>query len=229
MRKLAIALCGAAAIAVPAWAATRTFTVTGFEKVASAGSFDVIVTTGKALSVRAEGDEAALDRLEVKVEDRTLKLGTKSRVWGWGDTDMGKVRIYVTAPAITGAALAGSGDMKIDRLTGNDAKLRVAGSGDLTVGNVSTSALGISVAGSGNVTAAGRCSTASVSIAGSGDVSMPNLKCETISAKVAGSGNVEAFATGSGTVSVAGSGDVRIAGGAKCKVSKVGSGDVVCG
>jgi hypothetical protein len=229
MRKLVIALCGAAAVAVPAWAATRSFTVTGFEKVASAGSFDVIVTTGKGVSVRAEGEEKALDRLEIKVEDRTLKIGTKSRSWSWGDSDMDKVRVYVTAPAITGAALAGSGDMRIDRLTGADAKLRVAGSGDLTVANVNAGAVGVSVAGSGNVAAVGKCTSVAVSVAGSGDVTMPDLKCETITAKVAGSGNVSGYATKAGTVSVAGSGDVRIGGGAKCKVSKVGSGDVVCG
>ncbi|MDO9486797.1 MAG: head GIN domain-containing protein, partial [Sphingomonadaceae bacterium] len=230
MRKVAMMAVGAAAMlgAVQAQAAERSFTVTGFNAIEVAGPFDVVVNVGKGASVRAVGEAKDLDRLKVEVEGRELGIGSKERRWtDWSRTQ--PVKIFVTVPSLEKVALAGSGDVQVDRVRAEDFSASIAGSGDLAIASLSATAAKFSIAGSGDLSASGSCRTASVSIAGSGDVNIGGLRCQSLTAKIAGSGGINANATQTAKVSIMGSGDVTVSGGAKCDVSKMGSGSVRCG
>jgi hypothetical protein len=208
----------------------REFQVGGFEKIALRGSHDVVVTVGGAPSVRAEGDTALLDRLEIKVEDGQLVVGSK-RKRGWfssSDTNRSKVVVHVTVPALAAASIEGSGDISIDKVEGESFGGAIGGSGDLSIGAVRVRSADFSIAGSGGITAKGSADSTSISIAGSGDVDTAELQARTAKISVMGSGDVRANASDTATVSVMGSGDVTMTGTAKCTVSKMGSGDVNC-
>ena len=209
-----------------AHAAERNFAVGGFDRLAVEGSSDVVVTTGKAIGVRASGDDAALDRLDIRVERGVLRIGSKGS--GWWRWNSGTTRITVTAPMLTGIDVAGSADVDVNRIDTADFAAAVSGSGDLRLPNLSAATARFSVAGSGTLNAAGASKTVRANVAGSGDVKIANLRAETLTASVSGSGNVEAFATTSASVSVAGSGNVRVRGGARCAIAKAGSGSVDC-
>src|SRR3546814_20264478 len=60
--------------AVPAAAATRGFTITGFDAIRVDAPVEVVITTGAGASARAEGDQAMLDRLKVDVSGRLLPV-----------------------------------------------------------------------------------------------------------------------------------------------------------
>lgn len=230
MRKVAMMAAGAAAMlgATQAHAAERNFTVTGFDQIEVAGPFDVVVNVGKGPSVRAVGEAKDLDRLKVEVEGRELGIGTKERRWNdWSGTQ--PIKIFVTVPSLKSASLAGSGDVQIDRVRGEDFAGSIAGSGNLTIAALNATTAKFSIAGSGDLVASGSCRSASVSIAGSGDVNIGGMRCQSLTAKVAGSGSINANATQTAKVSIMGSGDVTVSGGAKCDVSKMGSGSVRCG
>ncbi len=210
-------------------AVDRTYQVTAFDRVSVAGPYEVTVTTGGHPGVVAHGGEAVLAETEIVVENGKLTIGPKNkkdRRWNWGKD--GKVRVDVTTTALRGAAIAGSGTMRIDRVAGGDFEGAVAGSGDLGIGQMDAGKVGVAIAGSGNVRAAGKARALDVNIAGSGDVDFSGLEAVAADVSIAGSGNVRARATGSAAVSIMGSGDVEITGGAKCAVSKQGSGNVRC-
>jgi len=207
----------------------RSFEVGGFDRIALAGSYDVVVTVGAAGSVRAEGDAERLERLEIRVEGGELRIGSRNRRgWSWGG-DHGRVVVHVGVPALTAAAVAGSGDMRIDRIEGRAFTAAVAGSGDLDIGALRVAQASFSVAGSGNVRAAGAAARAEVSIAGSGDADLGGLESRTAEVTVLGSGDARSRATESASVTLMGSGDVTVTGGARCSIEKRGSGDVHCG
>lgn len=214
--------------ATPAFAAEMSFPVGSFDRVSLGGSPEVSVTTGKAVSVRATGEQRALDRLDIRVEGGELKIGSKRGNLGvsWGD--WGKVRIAVTVPMVRGVEIGGSGSVSVDRVKVAAFSGDIGGSGSLRVANLDTGSAAFEVAGSGNIDAAGRCSNADLSIAGSGQLRLAGLKCATLKASIAGSGDIAAHASGIAAVSIAGSGSAHIAGGAKCTVSKRGSGSVDC-
>lgn len=211
--------------ATQALAADRSFPVTAFDQISLAGASGVTVATGKAIGVRASGDADALDRLDIRVEDNVLIIGTKKGDRSW---NRGKVDVAVTVPTLRAAAVAGSGRMTVDRIDVPEFSANVAGSGELALPSLTAPSTRFAVAGSGKLTAAGTSRETKANVTGSGDLAIPQLKTVALNASVAGSGNLDAFASGTAKVSVAGSGGVRVRGGARCTVAKAGSGSVDC-
>lgn len=203
----------------------RTYAVDGFEKVELAGSDDVEVRVGPAFSVRAEGPAAVLEQLRIDRDDDTLDIGRRENA----PRVEGKARVIVTMPKMSGAVIAGSGAMRVDRMSGDDTSVEIAGSGNLTFGQVAAQKLAVEIAGSGTLRAAGTVRTLEVDIAGSGDVDAGGLLASGADVSIAGSGNVRATVNGDAKVSVMGSGDVDLGAGARCRTEKMGSGNVRCG
>lgn len=233
LSSIALAACGMAADAQEGdgTPTRRAFSVGAFEAVALAGSHDVIVTVGGAPAVRAEGDAEVIERLEIEVEDGTLKIGTKRGTrWPSGFWNNRRpVTVYVTAPALNAAAVAGSGDMRIDAVQGDRFSGTVAGSGDLEIGTLRVGQAKFSVAGSGDIMASGSANATQAKVAGSGDIDLSGFETRTAAISVMGSGDVRTRATETASISIMGSGNVTVAGTAKCTISKRGSGEVNCG
>lgn len=206
---------------------SRTYQVGAFEKIAVAGPYEVNVVTGGQPGVSAKGGANLLEETDVVVENGTLKIMPKKHKGLRFNWHNGKAVFTVNAAALHGAAIAGSGDVRVDKVAG-DFEGEVAGSGDLKVGAVAGGKVKLSIAGSGGVEAAGKADSVDLSIAGSGDIRAGALAARTADLSIAGSGNIKAQASATADVSIMGSGDVEVTGGAKCSISKAGSGNVRC-
>ena len=205
----------------------RVFEVGDFRAVTLLGPHDVNVAVGGAPSVRAEGDTAALDGLDIRVEDGALRVGTQ-RGWSWRGPG-GRVIVHVTVPALEGATLTGSGDLTIDRVEADRFSASVTGSGDLEIGALRARQAGFSITGSGGIAADGGAEEAEISITGSGDADLESFEVRRAGVRVMGSGDISLRARDSVSGSILGSGDVTVRGGASCSVSRMGSGSVRCG
>ena len=85
----------------------RDFPVGAFQKVVLAGHNDVVVTVGGNPSVRAEGDKAAIDRLDIKVENGELTIGTKPHSgwsWNFGGSHHNRGRLHPKVTTSCGCA-----------------------------------------------------------------------------------------------------------------------------
>ena len=207
----------------------RDFSVTSFDRVALAGSHNVIVTVGGAPSVRAEGDAKELERLEIKVEDGELKIGTRKTNGISFRRDHKGVTVHVTVPSLSGAMVAGSGDLRIDKVEGDRFAAAIAGSGDIEIAAMRVAEADFKIGGSGGIRASGAAQSSKLSVAGSGSLDLDALETQRTKVSLAGSGDVRARASEAADVSIMGSGNVTLSGSAKCSVSKMGSGDVRCG
>jgi Putative auto-transporter adhesin, head GIN domain len=209
-------------------AGSRTFAVGAFDAVSLEGSDDVHVVHGPATSVVAEGSPATLDKLDIHLDGRTLKIARKRSSWGMSWSKDKGALVTVTVPSIIAAAVAGSGDMSIDRVDGDAFDASVAGSGGLRLAAIAVKRAKLSVTGSGDLMAVGTADDATLSTAGSGDIDAVRLASRRVTISAIGSGNVEAAASEGATISIAGSGDVNVRGTDKCSISKVGSGEARC-
>lgn len=206
----------------------RTFAVADFNGVSLRGSDDVEVRTGAAFAVRATGPSEELDKLEIVRDGDMLKIGRKpSSGWNWGGVRGSPVRVFVTMPRLANASVAGSGDMRVDKVEG-DFDGSIAGSGNLTVADLRGGNAKLSIAGSGDLNVAGQVQRLDGSIAGSGDIDAGNLNASSASVSIAGSGNVRARVNGQASVSIVGSGDAELGPNARCSVNKMGSGEARC-
>jgi Putative auto-transporter adhesin, head GIN domain len=211
-------------------AVSRNYQVGGFQKIEVAGPYDVEVRTGGAPSVSGRGPEKLLDRTVVEVKGDRLVIHPQQRNnWFGGWSRNGKASFVVTVPQLSGAGIAGSGDIRIDRVQGDRFVGEVAGSGGLHLAGVDVQSLKLAIAGSGGVKAvSGKAQSAEYEIAGSGDLDASAVQAQQAKVSIAGSGSIKAQAKSTADVSIMGSGDVDVSGGAKCHVSKAGSGNVRC-
>jgi hypothetical protein len=215
----------------PGASVSRNYRVGTFQQIEVAGPYDVDVRTGPAVSVAARGSERMIERTVVEVRGDKLYIHPEnSRHWfSFGFGHHGKVAFTVTVPQLGGATIAGSGDIRVDKVQGNSFEGEVAGSGGINIGTLAVQQLKLSIAGSGSAKAqGGKAQSAKYDIAGSGDIDARGIAAQTAEVSIAGSGSVHASASATANVSIMGSGDVDITGGAKCQVSKAGSGDVRC-
>ena len=236
-----IALLGAAALVTACHSAgsaegtgplaQRDFPVAGaFDKIALSGSPDVVVTVGAAASVRAEGEADQLDRLEITNVNGQLQIGLRNNSGSWFSWGHHRgITVHVTLPALAGASINGSGDMRIDRVQGPAFAGSVTGSGDMNIAALTADQASFTVTGSGDITAAGHARQATASVTGSGDLHLAQLETEAATLALAGSGDIGIRATQTAAVELRGSGDITVAGPARCTISKSGSGDVHCG
>ena len=209
--------------------AQRSFQVGAFDRIALEGSPDVVVAVGAAPSVRAEGDADLIERLEVIVEGAKLSIRVREGSGRWFSFRRHRgVTLHVTVPSLAGVAIAGSGDVRVDRVEGSNFNGAIAGSGDLEIGTLAVGEANFSVSGSGSVRASGRADRAMVSVAGSGDIDLARLEAGDATLGMAGSGDIGIRATRTATIDLRGSGDINVSGPARCTVNKRGSGEVRC-
>jgi hypothetical protein len=204
---------------------SRSFAGEGFTAVVSAGPDRVIIRRGSEFAISASASRALLDKLDISVEDNSLRIG---RERGINSGNLGTAVITVTMPRLSNIVLAGSGEVQAERLDGGDASVTLAGSGDLTVRDAGVDDADITLAGSGNMVLAGRANAAKVTVAGSGNITAPTFGAYTADVTVAGSGNVAMSVSRTADISIIGSGDVNLTGGAQCSISRRGSGSASC-
>ncbi len=183
--------------------------VSNFDKIGIAGSFDVQLNKGNEGEISIQADENLMEYIITEVKDGQLKIKPKK---GYQLKSTKTIQITVSFNDIEEVSLAGSGDVSTsDAINASDLKLNLAGSGDMNL-KVSTKNLICKIAGSGNISLNGITDEFSCSIAGSGNLNGYDLKATVASAKIAGSGNIKVNAVSEIHAKIAGSGNVYYTG-----------------
>lgn len=207
----------------------KVYPVGAFDQLSTVGPQDVVVTVGGEYSVRARGSAEALSRLEAVVEDGRLTIQPRGRFRnGFDWSRLTSATFFVTVPRLENVALAGSGEVSIDRIESPKFEASVAGPGELSVGTLAVDEADLSLAGPGSLKVSGTARGTHVSIGGSGEIEAGGLTSTTASVNIGGSGDASLTVTDEARISIMGSGDVDITGSASCSVSRMGSGDVSC-
>lgn len=211
-------------------AAERSYSVTSFDRVRVEGPFAVGVTTGKAPSARATGSADALERVQLRVEGRTLLIRPSTSGWGgYPGRQSSPATIAVTTPELHTASLLGSGRLDIDRMRGPRAVLTVEGSGRMTVRALEVDTASLAIAGAGVLEASGRAKQVAAVARGTAEIRAGDLIAPDLTLVAETAGAVALHATRSAKVTAAGLGPVEVLGSASCEVKKIGSGPLRCG
>ena len=212
------------AIAAPTAGAERTLTIADFDGVRVEGPFTVAVTTGHSTTARVSGDIRALDRVRVDVESGTAVIRAIE-----DGNDAKPARIILATRILSRASTAGPGNLTIDKISGNDARIIVDGSGSITVAGVEADGLTAIVAGTGTLKLAGTARNATLETRGSGMLDAARLTVADAILTLDGSGTLTASASRAAQVNVKGSGTATVFGKAACTVKREGSASVLCG
>jgi hypothetical protein len=219
------------AFAAPASAATRTYIVTDFDNLRLEAPIEVVVTSGRGVSARGEGDANTLSRIDLAVSARTLTIRLKPSPYeARRDRNDGPAKLFVSVPVLRHLQLAGAGSLKVsgglDKL---QAEILASGSGSVAVSDIATDRLGVVQTGSGAIAITGKAKRLDIHVAGSGALAAGALASSDLGVLLEGSATIEAAADRSVKILATGPGSVTVAGKAACTVSRAGSGSVLCG
>lgn len=203
---------------------TKTRTVSDYDKIAVAGSFDVKLLKGKEGVITVKADENLMEYIVTEVKNGDLMIRIKK---GFNIRTNKTINIIVPFETINAISLAGSGDVTSeDTIDSSDLSLKLAGSGNMSL-NVSSKNLSSSIAGSGNMSLKGDSKDFTCSVAGSGNINGFDLKANIATVKIAGSGNVKINAINEIHAKSVGSGNIYYSGSPSIeKISSVGSGSI---
>ncbi len=195
----------------------------GFSALKLAGSIDVELRAGDRESVTVRADDNVVPLIETRVDSGTLAIGVAR---GASFRTQRTPRVLVEFVRLGELAVAGSGDVRADRVRGDAFAVSVAGSGDVKIDALDVNSLGVMLAGSGDFSAGGRADEQGFSIRGSGDVRARDLVGRSVKVSIAGSGDAQVHATERLEVAIVGSGDVVYHGTPKVTKSIAGPGSV---
>lgn len=195
-----------------------------YNKIDVAGSFEVKLVKGKEGAISINADENLMEYIETEIENNHLKIQPKK---GYQLRSTKTIVITVSFETIDAISLAGSGNVSsADELNATDLNLNLAGSGEINL-PVSTKNLTSHIAGSGNLKLSGNADVFRSEIAGSGNLEGDDLKAIISHVNIAGSGNVKIHAVSEIHANIAGSGNVIYSGNPTIEKSKsVGSGSI---
>src|SRR6476659_5008103 len=129
----AVTACSVNAQEAPGPNVSRNYQVGNFQQIEVAGPYDVQVKTGSNPSVSGRGSEKLLGRTVVEVRGDKLVIHPENNhsFFNFGWSHHGKVSFTVTVPQLSGATIAGSGDIRVDRVQAAQFEGTVAGSGGI--------------------------------------------------------------------------------------------------
>jgi len=226
MRHLILA--AIAGLASPGLAADRSFPAAGFDKVDLAAAAAVDVHSGGPFAVRADGDPALIQRLDITVRNGTLVIGwLPGRALTMNHNN--KLHIAITMPRISAATISGAGTLTVDRAEAPDFTATLKGAGTVRLGALRARHAQLNMIGAGQIVAAGSTGEIEAHVNGVGAIDAGQLVARGGRFVMAGTGSIKAQVDGPADVTMAGLGSVDVRGRARCTVHKSGFGSVHCG
>lgn len=217
-------------MASPVVAAERHYSIIDFDRIQVDGPYQVTVTTGGSSSARATGSSAALDRLAIDVQGRTLRVRSNSSAWGgYPGKPTELANVTLTARDLQAVMVNGSGTLSVDRAKGLKFSISLIGSGRASIGALESDALLVNLMGSGTVSLGGKAKTLRAEVHGS--ASFDGSQFTTGHAQVIAdtAGDIKLAVVRAVTVQASGAGDIDISGSPACTVKSSGTGQVRCG
>lgn len=214
-------------LASPAGAATRNFGVDGFDRIRVDGPFKVRLTTGVAPFAKVSGSPAAIDRVAIDTQGRTLVVHVSRSSWGgYPGSAHGPVEISVGSHELSAAWVNGSGSLDIDRVKGLKFELAVQGSGSTTIAKADVDDMRVTLFGNASATMSGRAAKLTASQRGLTSLNAPGLTIKDATIAAEGGSTTSAAVSNSAKVTATGTATVTLTGDPSCTVRANGSATV---
>jgi hypothetical protein len=170
------------------------------------------------------GSAAALDRVSVEVQGRTLIVHPNRSGWGgYPGLDAGPVEIEVGTHELSSALLNGSGALAIDKVKGLSFDLSVQGSGAVAIGRADVDQLNIAIGGTASAVIAGRAAKSTAVLRGISSLDAGGLTSKDAAFGAEGSATIKAIVTNSVKIDASGPATITLAGKPACTVRANGS------
>ncbi len=216
--------CALLAVWTPASAATRNFSVTGFDRIRVDGPFRVRLTTAVAPFAKAVGTPAALDGVAIDVQGQTLVVRKNPSNWGsYPGQAPGPVEIAVGTHDLSKIWINGAGSLAVGKARGQTLDVSVQGPGSVAVDQLSVDTLRVSLTGTGSAVLSGSAAVVTAIVRGTAELDASALRSKDATVGAEGGAVVKLTATNSVKIDTQGTSTVELSGKPACTVRAAGS------
>lgn len=219
---LALAATMGLTMSTAAFAQSRNFDLTGFDRIDIATGLDAVVTVGDSFSVTAESkSQDALDNLEVTVQGGVLTARIEQNfldfIVGGGLVGLllnngNAVKFTITAPALSGVDASSGADIDLPGLKADQIELSASSGGDISVIDA---VLGTVTAGSSsgsNISLSGEAQAVEFDASSGADIDAEDLAAVTAVAKASSGADISLRASESLKAEASSGGDIEVHG-----------------
>lgn len=208
------------------------FDVSNFTAIKSSVVANIEVRQASQTSVTAEGSEALLDLLNVKMDNETLFLEMEDRFKRKIRNNSNKLTIYISTPSLTYIDSEGVGNIKIiGSFDTPELAIRSEGVGNIEADNLYAGKVKIDSEGVGNISIKGKAESVEIGSEGVGNINTQKLTTQSAVVISEGVGNVSCYASDYLKIKSEGIGNVTYYGNPKDKnldkdgIGRIKSGD----
>ena len=210
---------------------TRNYNVRDFVKIESETAADIRFTQSPDFSVRAEGNQDAIDELQVTVKNGTLVLKNSKSFLKTRKSKRSKVTLFISSPDLQKINSDGVGNITLQgEVSVNGLVIDSDGVGNISAENLICKRLSVDSDGVGNITLKGQAQLIEVRSDGVGNVNLQEMRANNVRVNSDGVGNLRVFASESVDIHADGIGNVTYYGNpAQKHIHKDGIGRVKAG
>ena len=168
----------------------KQFPVSEFTKIDIGGAYSIVIKQGTDYSVSADGEEADVDDLKVKVENGELVVSRSSKFSLFDGRKWNRVGLIITMPKIEKLDLSGANKARVTGFTGlNTLDVGITGASKAEI-NVETNQLKLSVTGASKATLKGAAKSAELDLAGACKVEATEMNIQNADVSASGASKV---------------------------------------
>lgn len=240
MRQLAILALAAAmgtTMSTAAFAQSRDFDLTGFDRIDIATGLDATVTIGDAFSVHAESrSQDALDNLQLdvvggvltaRIEQNFLDFIVSGGLVGLLLSNGNAVTLEITLPALAGVNASSGADVTLPGLVADRIELDASSGADITVSAGKLGDVLVSSSSGSDIELSGTATSIDADSSSGSGIDADDLIVATATANASSGANVSVHATQSVHANASSGGDIEVRGNpSKREVDSSSGGDV---
>ncbi|NCP27720.1 MAG: hypothetical protein GW850_09795 [Sphingomonadales bacterium] len=211
-------------------AAERKFSIFGFDDIRIGNGVDVVLTSGKGPSARAEGaNREILDRVSLQKNGKQLVVSVRPKSLSRNNFEQdAPVTLYLSSYAIENLSHLGSGAVTLDKLSGRTPRVRLGGFGTVRIESVKADQLDVAMTGGGQLMMSGEAVAARIELQGASIFESPGLEVEKLTLIHRGPASSHLAVEREANVSNFGTGRIQIEGRPNCTVRTDGSAEIIC-
>ena len=181
---------------------TKDVVVSNFDKVSLNGIGNLHIVQGDKESLTIEAEDSVMDKISVRVDDKTLYLEQESDWWNWPIIRK-NINFYLTVKNIAKISVSGAGSIKSDSLKSNDMEIVISGAGKVDL-NIEAKTLKSDISGAGSMVIVGKVNSQKLLVSGAAKYNARELESNEADIKLSGVSEVRVFAKDKLTIDISG-------------------------
>lgn len=182
--------------------------VAGIQAIGLTYPAEVVVRQGTVESVEITAEDNLLPQLSTEVKAGTLVIENREINWTQRVNPTKPVKILITVKNLTEIDLSSAGNLRVEKLTTPELRVRLSGAGDLSLEQLKTELLDCRLSGAGEIEANGSAENLKLVISGVGSFKGAELTSQSVETRLSGAGSAIVRAALQLNASLSGAGSI---------------------